>query len=146
MNYKVFLLSLIYCLSSYGQEGNKSTGLSDAEFSYAVEEYAKMTKTDTWLEYHKVLVKFSELMGDAMLAAQPDWRDKEEFKQWVKQNLSKTKCKTIEEAFLIVDDLDAHAQKVHEENKELHELMRKATAKQLLKIWQPLAELAIQNK
>lgn len=145
MNYKVFLLSLLYCFSSYGQE-DQSTGLSDAELSYAVEEYAKMTKTATWLEYHNVQLNFIELMGDAMWDAKPYLHDKEKLKQWLTQNLSKTKFKTIDEAVSVVDELDAHAHKVHAENKKLHELIPKATPSQLGKIWQPLADLAIQNK
>jgi hypothetical protein len=147
MNYKVFLLSLLYCFSTYGQENNKSkSGLSDAELSYAVEEYAKMTKTATWMDYHKVTIKFTEGMGETLLVARPEYADKEKLKLWIKQNLSMTKFKSIEEAISLVDELDAHSSKVHEENKKLHELIPKATSTQLMKIWQPLADLAMQKK
>ena len=147
MNYKVLLLSLLYCFSTYGQENNKSkSGLSDAELSYAVEEYYKMTRTVTWVEYHRVLKKFTEGMGETLLVARPEYGDKDKLKQWIKENLSMTKFKSIEEAISVVEELDAHSTKVHEENKKLHELIPKATSSQLMKIWQPLADSAMQKK
>ena len=147
MNYKVFLFLLLYCFNTYGQEDNKSkSGLSDAELSYAVEEYAKMMKTATWLDYQIVLNKFTEGMGETLLVPRPEYFDKEKLKQWISQNLSMTKFKSIEEAISVVDELDAHSTKVHEENKKLYELIPKATSTQLMKIWQPLADLAMQKK
>lgn len=143
-----FIFCLFFCLileaqtSTIKNETNSLTvGLSNEEFSYACSEYKKVIETDTYIESEKKTRAFSEKIDEFIISNNIPFdsiKDKGTALKLIKNNLKKTKFKSVPEAEKYIDEMESITEKLERENKLLYELIEKATVEQRHKIFQPL--------
>ena len=59
------------------------------------------------------------------------------FLKWLKSNIKNTQFKTTEEAEAYIDDMTSVSDKMIKENKELYDMISRATKEQIIKIRKP---------
>jgi CRISPR/Cas system CSM-associated protein Csm2 small subunit len=121
---------------------NSSTkvGLTKEELSYACNEYKKMIESDAYLENEKKVRAFAEKIQDFIISNYVPFdsiKNKTIALKLLKNNLKKTKFKSIEEAEKFIDEMDSSNKKMEEEHPRLFELLDKATLEQRHQIFQP---------
>jgi CRISPR/Cas system CSM-associated protein Csm2 small subunit len=115
-------------------------GLTKEELSYACNEYKKMIESDAYLENEKKVRAFAEKIQDFIISNNVPFdsiKNKTIALKLLKNNLKKTKFKSIEEAEKFIDEMDSSNKKMEEEHPRLFELLDKATLEQRHQIFQP---------
>lgn len=147
MKFKIFIFCMFFFLNVKGQTNsvkveNISTkdGLTKEELSYACNEYKKMIESDAYLENEKKVRAFAEKIQDFIISNNVPFdsiKNKTIALKLLKNNLKKTKFKSIEEAEKFIDEMDSSNKKMEEEHPRLFELLDKATLEQRHQIFQP---------
>ena len=147
MKFKIFIFCMFFFLNVKGQTNsvkveNSSTkvGLTKEELSYACNEYKKMIESDAYLENEKKVRAFAEKIQDFIISNNVPFdsiKNKTIALKLLKNNLKKTKFKSIEEAEKFIDEMDSSNKKMEEEHPRLFELLDKATLEQRHQIFQP---------
>jgi len=147
MKFKIFIFCMFFFLNVKGQTNsvkveNISTkdGLTKEELSYACNEYKKMIESDAYLENEKKVRAFAEKIQDFIISNNVPFdsiKNKTIALKLLKNNLKKTKFKSIEEAEKFIDEMDSCNEKMEKEHPKLFELLDKATLEQRHQIFQP---------
>jgi len=147
MKFKIFIFCMFFFLYVKGQTNsvkveNISTkdGLTKEELSYACNEYKKMIESDAYLENEKKVRAFAEKIQDFIISNNVPFdsiKNKTIALKLFKNNLEKTKFKSIEEAEKFIDEMDSCNEKMEKEHPKLFELLDKATLEQRHQIFQP---------
>ena len=147
MKFKIFIFCMFFFLNVKGQTNsvkveNSSTkvGLTKEELSYACNEYKKMIESDAYLENEKKVRAFAEKTQDFIISNNVPFdsiKNKTVALKLFKNNLEKTKFKSIEEAEKFIDEMVSCNEKMEKEHPKLFELLDKATLEQRHQIFQP---------
>lgn len=142
-----FIFCLFFCLiakcqtSTIKNENKSSTvGLSNEEFIYACNEYMKLIKTDSYLEYEKKVRFFANKMENAFNDKDlpiDSFKNDSLYLKWIDKNILKTKFKSIDEARIALEDQLKSEEKMKKEHEKLFELIDIANPVQRRKIFQP---------
>jgi hypothetical protein len=147
--YSNLFLFIFFCINlSFAQPETKLTrnGLTESELKIACDGYKKMMETETYLLHQNKTKEFAKKMNNTLTSAPIDITNKDFFYNWLEKNISKTSFKNINEAKVFIDDMVAITEKLTEENKELFNLIKRATPEQIREIRMPLTNHRNINK
>lgn len=154
----LFFLAFVLTASSQtpASKNTKGFGLSPLEFESVKSMYAKMMETETYIKFHEGIRELNKksngvkLVDTSDLLGIKDTVDvKKRLRTLLADDLSKTDFKSPDEA---VDMIYANAilmQKLMKENKELYDLLPKASKSQFKEILEPERQRSLglyQNK
>ena len=144
MKLKITSFFLFFFLNVYGQSSdllinNNSykQGLSYDELNTACKKYIEMMETETYQLYEEKTKTFAIKMNNTLINAPSNFWDKNAFLKWLKSNIKNTQFKTTEEAEAYIDDMTSVSDKMIKENKELYDMISRATKEQIIKIRKP---------
>jgi hypothetical protein len=140
-NWAISIILLFNVSWSFSQSLNSDSatrvGLTPIEFDVACKLFIEMMDTPTYKEHEQKTKEFANLMGNRLLQA-PLIDDRVIFKAWLKENITNTKFKSIEDADVFIDEMVAITEKMRAENPDLYNLLAKASSEQIRKIRLPL--------
>ncbi|NUY80523.1 hypothetical protein HUK80_06420 [Flavobacterium sp. MAH-1] len=147
MKYSLILLLFVFS-QIHAQIGNEnlSQGLTEQELTKAKEDYKQMMKTETWVNNHKLTKDFANKTNAVLLKSPTPPKDRESLIQLLEQNLGQTQFKSISEAKDYIAKMDESEAKMKAENKELFEMMSRATQTQRREIAKPFFELSMKER
>jgi hypothetical protein len=139
MKYFLFIICFYSVLNSNAQIpkniSNHSVITTD-EFTWAKENYVKMMKTETYLEYKKSLSNYIKKMNRLSFP-----RANFNLEKFLTDHLSETNFKTVEEALSMKNNSVDLLLKLMQENRKLYDLLEKSSSKQLGEILKPEREI-----
>lgn len=142
MKLLAIFIFLSFSLNSFSQQiDNPEKKLSEEEFTYAVNAYRDLSKTDAYKEKWSMIRLFAEKMNgyNDVTVNENVWNE------WIGKNLSLTKFATIEEANEMRTNLIRLSAKQRTDNPKLYDLLRRASVEQITKIISPDIEAARRN-
>lgn len=147
MKLTILFIALFFSIESNCQttisdlkETASQTGLTQEEFVFACEAYKKMIVTNLYILNKNNHKSFAEKIGNAIdykTVSLEVLKDQESYLNLIKQNIDKTKFKSIEEVKRIFESNLAVTKKLMDENRKLYDLIEKASNDQRYKIYQP---------
>ena len=94
-------------------------------------------ETETYQLYEEKTKTLAIKMNNTLINAPSNFWDKNAFLKWLKSNIKNTQFNTTEEAEAYIDDMTSVSDKMIKENKELYDMISRATKEQIIKIRKP---------
>lgn len=110
-----------------------NNGLSCDELTLAKDLYTEMMKTQTYIDLNNNI----KLLIEKTNYEDQNFTNNQEYEDWIKLNLHKTKFKSISEAIKLIELGQELTNKRFEENKFLYEMISRSTISQLHEILEP---------
>lgn len=132
----LLLLSFVICFGG-SVTAQEQTGLDELEFNTAVKLYKDMVKTQDYLDYKENINLVVIKLNGADCPADLHISDKDAIKSWMSKNIEATKFMSVEEGVTTMHQSYLLMEKLHQRNKRLYDLMRKASRNQLRVIIAP---------
>jgi len=139
----IVILSLFVFTNSICQTINERStkiGLTNDELTDACKAYEKMIKSETYLESEKKVREFAEKIENLIITQKIPFdsiNNREATLKLIKNNLEKTKFKTVAEAEKCINEMISSTERRKKENENLYLLLSKSTPEQIMKIHKP---------
>lgn len=119
----------------------KEKKLTEAEFIIAKKKYIEMTESQTYISVKRLNWEFNENLKGLELPSVKDivnWQEDENImREWWSDKLKETKYENVDEPINALKKIFELTRKQFDENKELYDLMKKASFDQLKEIMEP---------